>query len=374
MLPYFLLIAIPLVFTFVAFDRKAESGAALRIGFNRAEPVQQHNLALPVFFLLLFVMLACRSDQMGTDTQAYREAFEVYGQQSLKYFDLWRAESVFRFLNWVVYSATGNFQIFLTIIAGITLLPIMVLYCEDRHRSFMKIIVFVGMSTFVMAFSGIRQMLAVSLGVLAYMCVRNRKPVVFLLVSLLALGIHHSAFMILLMYPLYHLRLKKNHLWFVVPAVIAVFVFNSQIFGALNVLLAQYDESYEAIRTTSTGAYMSLILFAVFAAFSYIVPDESKMDSEMYGLRNFLLLTVVLQSFAPLHSMSMRMNYYYIIFIPITVAKFTDIPQLTYKRVARLAAIVITLYFLWDYINTIYTGYTTGISALDTVPYIPFWK
>ena len=117
----------------------------------------------------------------------------------------------------------------------------------------------------------------------------------------------------------------------------------------------------------------SLILFAAFAVFSYVVPDESKMDDELYGLRNFLLLTVVLQSFAPLHTLAMRMNYYYIIFLPITVAKFVDIPQTSMKRIAKVAALIITAYFLWDFVSTVYTGYVTGVSALDTVPYIPFW-
>ena len=154
---------------------------------------------------------------------------------------------------------------------------------------------------------------------------------------------------------------------------VAVFVFNAQIFGLLNTVLAQYDESYEAIQSASTGAYMSLILFAVFAVFSYIVPDESKMDAELFGLRNFLLLTVVLQCFAPLHTLAMRMNYYYIIFLPITIAKFVDVPQANMKRIAKIAAVIITAYFLCDFISTIYTGYVTGVSALDTVPYIPFW-
>ena len=318
-------------------------------------------------------MLACRSEVIGTDTQAYHHIFDVYSQQPIKYFDLWRSESLFRLLNWIVSRFTENFQVFLAIVAAISLLPMAMLYCEDRRRSVMKMLLFVGMSTFVVLFSGIRQMLAVSLGVVAYMCVRKKKPIWFLLVSLAAVGFHHSAFMILPMYPLYHLRLKKNHLWFVLPIILAVFVFNSQIFGMLNTLLAQYDESYEAVQVMSTGAYMSLILFAVFAAFSYVVADETQMNEELYGLRNFLLLTVVLQCFAPLHTLAMRMNYYYIVFVPIAVAKFVDMPRPNLKRIAKIAAWVITAYFLWDFVSTLYTGYVTGVSALDTVPYIPFW-
>ena len=373
MIPYLLLIAIAALFIFVAVDRTESARPVLCIGSNRLDKIQRQNPALPVFFFLLFLMLACRSEVIGTDTQAYHHIFDVYGQQPIKYFDLWRSESLFRLLNWTVSRFTDNFQVLLAVVAALSLLPMAMLYCEDRRRSVIKITLFVGMATFVVLFSGIRQMLAVSLGVVAYRCVRKKKWILFLLVFFIAVGFHHSAFMILPMYPLYHLRLKKNHLWFVIPIILAVFVFNSQIFGVLNTLLERYDESYEAVQASSTGAYMSLILFAAFAAFSYIVADETQMDEELYGLRNFLLLTVVLQCFAPLHTLAMRMNYYYIVFVPITVAKFVDIPRPSMKRIAEIAAWVITVYFLWDYISTIYTGYVTGVSALDTVPYIPFW-
>jgi len=372
-IPYYLLITIPVLFLFLAFQRTTSSHSTLCVGWYQAEHIRQHNVALPVFFIILYVMLACRSDRMGTDLEQYHVVFDVYARQSMKYFDLWRSESLFRFLNWLVSKVWNNFQFYLAVISAITLIPMVILYCEDRRRSYLKIILFVGMSTFVMMFSGIRQMIAVSLGIVAYFFVRKKKLILFLLVAVTALGFHHSAFMILPMYPLYHIRLKKNHLWFVLPIMAAVFVFNRQIFGALNVLLAQYDESYEAIQMTSTGAYMSLILFMAFAVFSYVVSDESKMDDEMFGLRNFLMLTVVLQCFAPLHTLAMRMNYYYIVFIPITVAKLVDIPKPSMKRISRVAGVIILVYFLWDYISTIYTGYVTGVSALDTVPYIPFW-
>ena len=374
MLPYFLLVLIPLAFTYVAIDRSS-SRRLICIGASGNPLIQNHNMALPVFFVFLCLMLACRNETVGRDVANYRYIFEVFTGQSMKDFDLFRTQSLYRLLNWTIGNVTDqNYQIFLTVVAMFTIAPIALLYCEDRRRSFMKIVLFVGMSTFVMLFSGIRQMMAVSLGIIAYMFVRKKKLLWFMLTALIALGFHHSAFMIILMYPLYHLRLKKNHLWFILPIMVMLFVFNTQIFGVMNTLLAQYDESYEAIQVMSTGAYMSLILFVAFAVFSYVVVDESQMDDELYGLRNFLLLTVVLQFFAPLHTLAMRMNYYYVIFLPITIAKFVDVPQANMKRIAKIAAVVITVYFLYDFISTIYTGYVTGVSALDTVPYIPFWK
>ncbi len=97
------------------------------------------------------------------------------------------------------------------------------------------------------------------------------------------------------------------------------------------------------------------------------------MDDELFGLRNFLLLAVVLQCFAPIHPLAMRLNYYYILFIPMTMARLIDIPKSSMKRIAKLASVMIALYFTYDFLSKTYQSYITGISALDTIPYKFFW-
>ena len=102
--------------------------------------------------------------------------------------------------------------------------------------------------------------------------------------------------------------------------------------------------------------------------------DETKMDKEMFGLRNILIFSMVLQSFASLHTLAMRVNYYYMIFIPIIVARVIDIPKERYKQVAKLGGVLITLFLLLYFFYNIYISYKTGVSALNTVPYKFFWE
>ena len=96
-------------------------------------------------------------------------------------------------------------------------------------------------------------------------------------------------------------------------------MFNKQIFSVLGSLIVRFTK-YDA-SITQTGAFTMLILFAAFAVFAFLIPEDSALDAETIGLRNFLLLSVVLQMFAPLHTIAMRMNYYYIIFIPLLIPK-----------------------------------------------------
>ena len=372
MVPYILLILIPTLFTFFAVDRHTKP-SRIRIGSNRNSLIENNNPALPVFFIILLVMLMFCHETIGRDLKAYKFYFEIYPTMDLQYFDFFREESLYRLLNWGIGQLTDNYQVFIAVTSVLTVIPIAILYCEERQYSYTKIIVFVGMTTFMMMFSGVRQIIAVALGTIAYLFTRKKKFLLVLLIAVIAYGFHHSAFMILLIYPLYHARFKKNHLWFIVPALAVVFVFNRQIFAVLQAFMLSINDRYD-YAMSGTGAYMSLILFGMFAAFAYLVADESKMNDEMIGLRNYLLFAVFMQCFAPVHTLAMRLNYYFIIFIPLAVSKMLSIPRPGLERVAKWARMIIPLYFTYDFFSMLYTSYMSGSSLLDTVPYRFFWN
>jgi hypothetical protein len=112
-----------------------------------------------------------------------------------------------------------------------------------------------------------------------------------------------------------------------------------------------------------------LLMFAMFAAFAFLIPDESKMDEETIGMRNFLLLSVVIQMFAPLHTLAMRMNYYYIIFIPLLMPKIISQRSERYSQVAILARyVMVAFFYLYFFVNA-----KTG-DSLETFPYHFFWE
>ena len=173
MIPYVLLLVIPMVFTFVAIDR-SNRPSWLLIGANNHPRVHKHNLALPMFFLLFFAMLALRHETIGRDLDIYKNFFEVYPEQPLEFFDLFRTESLYRLLNWGVGQLTDNYQVFLVVVAAITVLPVVWMYCRYRQHGYMQIAIFVCMSSFGVCFSALRQVIAIALGVVAYHCVKTK--------------------------------------------------------------------------------------------------------------------------------------------------------------------------------------------------------
>jgi hypothetical protein len=134
-----------------------------------------------------------------------------------------------------------------------------------------------------------------------------------------------------------------------------------------------FGEKYDG-ETTETGAYAMLILFAIFTVFAYVLPDEKLMDKETLGQRNLLLMALMLQCFAPVHVLAMRLNYYFIIFIPVLIPKILKYHKRSLKKLTIASQVVMIGFFVLYYLINTYESCKTGISDLNTYPYIPFWK
>ena len=375
MLPYVILMLAPLLGYQISVTKlENRVGKEWSLSIGKTPEVLNNSMIVPLFFLLYLMLLICRHESIGRDLANYRYYFDMYATQPFSYLHEIDVEILYYLLNWVIGRFTGNYQVFMAIVAIITVLPIAKIYSEDKQYGFLKIVLFMNMSVFVMTFSGLRQSIAMSIGLIAYEFVKKKKLFWFLVFALIAWGFHHTGFMILIYYPLYYLKLNKNKLWFIIPSIVTVFVFNKQIFTwATELMFTLMGDKYD-VEAESTGAYLMIVLFALFVVAAYFFPDEKKMDAEAFGLRNFLLMTLMLQCFAPVHSLAMRMNYYFIIFVPVIVPKIFKYTKDNLKDIAKITKAIVVGFFVVYYLYTTYLSCMTGISALDTYPYVPFWE
>lgn len=353
MLPFVIMLIVPIIMQHVRI-----AGITVQ---------KKNQRALFFFFMVLVFVVMLRHETVGNDTGNYIRIFYRFAGLSWNALCKVDMEIGFGYYAKLISLFFKNAQFFL---AATAMLFIMMIYptykrlCVDAS---LTIVLFCTMSTFVMMFSGIRQMLAIGIGFIAYDFTRNKKLVPFALTVLLAISFHTSAFMLAFMYPLYHARITKKWLFVVVPVLVVCFIFNRPIFAALTLILEQYT-TYET-EISSTGAYTMLILFGAFTVFSFIIPDETKIDKETIGLRNFLLLSFAIQMFAPLHTLAMRMNYYYIIFIPLLLPKIIEYRSRRWSQVAMAGRHVMVIFFLLYFFLNANSG-----GSLHVFPYHFFWE
>ena len=354
MLVFYILLLTPILLQHIAF------------GNNNIDYEKKNKRALLFFFVFLTVLLALRHESVGNDTRNYIYYFNNFSAMDWGTLSKESVEFGFSYFNKLVSIFTNDPQVFFSVAAIVTSLMIYPTYkrlCVDPSLS---IVVYCIMSTFVMAFSGIRQMLAVGIGFFAYRFTRKRKIIPFIIAVAIAITFHISAFMLIFMYPIFHSKITKKWLIFIIPIIAMVFVFNKQIFSSLAFIINRFTTYNTSI--TQTGAFTMIVLFGIFTVFSFVIPDENKLDSETIGLRNFLLLCLVLQMFAPLHSIAMRMNYYYIIFIPLLLPKIIEARSDRWGEVALVGRHVMVVFFL------VYFFFSARGGGLHVFPYHFFWE
>ena len=358
MIPYFLLVILPVLLWALSKKYRLTNGNRVLYETDTA--------SMDIFCLILLLLLALRGTQCGMDTERYLRAFERYGAQSFRQLITGSGSEIgYKLLNKLVWMASENFQILLTVTAILSIYPLWYFFKKESENQLLTILLFLSVSQYMIYFSGIRQAIAMSMGVPAWYFARNRKRLCFIAIVLLAMQIHSSAFMLFLIYPLYHAKITKKWLWFVIPCMVAVFVFRTPIF---NVLITLLWEEYDI--TDATGAVSILILLILFGIYSYLLPEERALEQDVLALRNILLLSIVIQIFAMLHPLSMRMNYYFLIFVPILIPKIANRSKKQYAQIARLSVVIMTVYFIYYH----FCAVITDKDSLNLYPYVPFWK
>lgn len=322
-----------------------------------------------VFFLLLTIVLCLRRIDIGVDLQNYKYYFDFVRQLEWNRLSEIDIEIGYVLLNKLIGIFTENFQVFIAISALIQIIPIYLLYSKEAKKPYLSVILYVNMSTFVMLFSGLRQAIAIAIGAIAFRFVVKKKLVSFIACVVLAFLFHQSAIILLVLYPLFHSQITKKWLWFIMPSITLVFLYNKQIFGFLiNFFGDKYIDLYAS--TQNTGAYTMIILFAMFLLFSYIMIDEKTIDKTTLGLRNIMVFVVIIQLFAPIHTVAMRFNYYFIIFVPILITRIIDSPKKQFKQIAQISHIIMVIFFTFYFFYNAYNG----SDILQVFPYKFFWE
>ena len=358
MIPYVVLVAIP--FVYQHFDIRRQT---LNISANQ----HKNEVAMGMFWFLLFLLLVLRHESIGIDLPNYQYVFLFASKNNWQKTLARSPEKAWSFVNKVVSLFTTDFRVMMIVAAILGTMFIVKAYVKYSQDATLSIVLYMNLSCFILLFSGLRQSVAISLGFLAFEFVRKKKIFLYITVVIIAILFHTSAFMLLLMYPLYHIRLKKSALLFIVPIFLVLFVYNQQIFTFLGDILQSFTDYDTTI--SNTGAYSVLILFALLAITAFIIPDELNLDADTLGMRNFLLLAVVLQMFAPLHNLAMRMNYYYIAFIPILMTRIIKSRSKAWMEMAMVIRYVMVIFF-----TVYFFMFATKDNVLQTFPYKFYWE
>lgn len=353
MIPYYILIFFPIMIQYIKIE-----------GIDYK---QRNKISIFVFFAILAAMLSLKHPSIGNDTYNYFNIVEQYLIYDLSIIKSFTNEIGFAVLIKGLSYISANPQVIIGIISVLTVLFIFATYIQYTVDASLTIAIFCILSTFPMLFSGVRQMIAVGIGFICFYFVKKNNIIMYIIVALVGVSIHTSAVMLFFMYPLYYLRITQRRVLVLVPVMTLVFWFNDTIFTYLGRYIETYTRFDASI--TNTGGYLMIVLLAVFSVYSFIIPDESLMDKDTKAFRNFVLFSVLIQMFAPIHTLAMRMGYYYLVFIPLLIPKIIEYRKIKWINIAVYSKYIMLLVFV------VYFYYVTAvIQPLHTAPYVFYWE
>lgn len=358
MVPYYILVGVPLYMSLFMMNK-----GTLTIKRERQKYV------IGTFFIIYFLLLALRHESVGVDLQRYLPFFNRVAKTPWgNLFSSSNKEPGYLVLNKLIGTLFPNERIFIILISLITVLPIMKFYTDESENAILSMAIFLILPSFQMLFSGLRQAIAMAFAVPAYYATKKKKLIPFILFVILAILFHKSAFIMFAFYPIYHMNITRNKVVLLVPIMVGVYALRKRVFGFLFRFLSDDFEHYNQV--SDTGAYAMLLLFALFAIFSYVCASNEQIDRDIIGLRNILLLSVGIQIFAAVNVLAMRMNYYFIIFIPILIPKIINRTPEKDRALYRALSLIMIVFFVSYFLLSA----RKSADIMRLYPYKFFWE
>ena len=281
-----------------------------------------------VSVILLWLLIGLRDMSVGADTSGYIEEFGIIAR--LDFSGMWLQtieykDPLYILISWFVSRVTTNYTIYLLIWA---LFPAISLYItfkqvlKDRTDCLISILVFFLLGFFAFYVAGIRQTAAISIILLSYKSIQQKKIIHFLLYVFVASLLHNSALIFIIAFPLCFVKLRW---WYIL--ILAALLYIVSMVALDNVfLLAQYfygdrfdsyQQGYESTQSSS-ALIMQIILFAI-CFFKYKPLIEK--DSVNSALLIFSFIGICFQSMAGMLAEMSRISFYFCIFDLILVPR-----------------------------------------------------
>ena len=313
-----------------------------------------------IITLQLVVILALRDFTVGTDVPNYVTYFRFIAENSFDAIFEFRHEIGYKILNKAISFFTTNNQVFLTIVAILSIAPVGRFIYKNSRMPFLSFIIYIAFNYYSFVFSGLRQAIAYGIIFISYDYIKNRKLAKFLICVSLASLFHKSALIFLPAYFLYRIKLNKKVISFLVLFDLIIFIYRREIFAFF---INNFYQSYSIVESDSYSWMIFCTIIVLLSSFFY--KKMIKISPDNNGLFIFLLVGISLMLFASVGTNVMRVaDYYYmfvIIFIPEVMTAIKD--EKLALLVGYLLIIGLVILYLWF----------LSSSPYQIVPYKFYW-
>ena len=330
---------------------------------NIGLPANRKKVLSVIYCSFLILILGLRHPTMGVDLRGYLSSFHVLSTYSL--IDVFSLSSFLHYekgfvlLNVIVGNICCNEQLFLFVCAFLSIAPIGYVLYKQSNSVELSYIFYLGLTSFLMCFSGLRQGIAIGICFFASLFVVKRKIIPFLLLVLLGSTFHTSSMLFLIAYPLYNLNLSKNGRIASIVLLPIAFVLKGLLFSSLCSIVGLYKSSVE-----DNGAWTLFAVFSLIYVFCCIFKSEDKLYNFYL---NLFWVSCFIQAMGGVNLLVSRVGYYFALFLPLLLPRTIQSIKNDFAKL-NISLIIMVCFILFGLYN-IYSTYWA-----KAFPYHFFWE
>lgn len=236
------------------------------------------------FFLILLAGL--RDITIGTDTPAYYDIFNYIAQEDATYI-----EPGWYFLNRLVALLGGDFTSLLLLVSAITLIPVLLVINRHSEYKLCSLFLYYSMYMYLNTWNGMRQYLAVSIGLLSFSYLCSSKRGKFFLCVIIACLFHYSAILLLLAYWICNRNINNTSLFILLLLSFGLgLCMNNDLYALITGKYAHYLESEQFGYRTNISSAIILTLIMNFVVLIIVLTSKIK---NYQGWFNVYLLGII---------------------------------------------------------------------------------
>ena len=246
---------------------------------------KSNNKYIDFVFITLWLLIGMRDINIGRDTWGY--VGEFHNSTSLQFISGKKLdEPLYVYFEFIIRQITSNYHVFLMCASAsicFAIRAIMKKYFTMSYEVIASICIYtlLGILSFNMA--GIRQTIAMSLGIFAFIFINDGKWKTSLLLIAIAYLFHNTAILLLVLLPLHFIKVDKTAtivaFAFIVVSIMAPYLVRGFIGGVIesdNTHYSGYDLSAEGQSLTAFFLQLILVGIAFFRRKQIPLPVETK--------------------------------------------------------------------------------------------------
>lgn len=299
-------------------------------GANRKIYCQNTRVLLYTVCIVLAVIMGIRDFNVGYDTQMYGRIFSILGRVNLlknvpnSVSGYWG----YRLICKIIYTLGGDYHIFLLFTSAVTVAGIARFIKYTSENYFMSIILYYISFSYLQAFNGARQCLAVSLCVNAYVELERNKYLRSIILCIIACSVHNTAIIMFIIYAIKFVHWNYKKLILYITGIVVICMCLDLIINLFLFLFPRYAMIYASYLAGNVSTMFGGVasgrkaLVSVFYFFIILLTifftDKDKMETGFANNWNLIALSVIEGAIGIIfrhNSMMLRIQLYFSIFL-----------------------------------------------------------